>query len=218
MISVRSNWPAFSALMRKYRVGVTHHHLDLVARPCVEQLRDEDVGTFEVGDRLEEGHAVELGTRVRDELLRGDDVGRSPGHGDDQAARDRRPVALLQSCRLPEGLGEAARTGAHLSNVRAEIQRREPEPEHIDAGAQVGESAVGDGAGVVCTQRAVEQRQILGEGLPVAGTPSSPSRSQIAVRKARYWLLSASTPSSVTVPITVVDIPQPCASSRMAPR
>ena len=46
------------------RVGVAHHHLDLGARPCVEQLRDETVGAFEVGDRLEQGHAVELGTRA----------------------------------------------------------------------------------------------------------------------------------------------------------
>ena len=48
------------------RVGVAHHHLEAAAGTAIEDLLDEGAGSAEVGDRLEQRHALRARLRLRE--------------------------------------------------------------------------------------------------------------------------------------------------------
>ena len=67
------------------RVRVADHHLEAPARAAIEDLLDERACRPQVGDRLEQRHALERGPGLARERLRVEHVVGGAGHRDDQA-------------------------------------------------------------------------------------------------------------------------------------
>ena len=198
-------------------VRVAHHHLEAPARAAVEDLLDERARSAQVGDRLEQRHALRARRRPRARAPRRRARRRPCGSWRRSGGRRRRAPCRACAAAAAASVARIRSSGAWIAEAWTRTSSFARWRPNVRARARrSARRAVGDPLAAVGAEQRVERVEIGDElaavRVPVGAEPLPDLDEDGAER------LVGVADARARAPITVVDIPHAAPSSRSSAR